>query len=639
MLLERLSYLEDFPLNITVAQVENDPIHYHPDIEFIYVLQGKVQLKNGYYVYDLKEGDIFTNAGNEVHSIKGISDDNVVAQIQVSTKDFSQYFPRLSSACYRTYSKKPHDKRHQILKDLMLQLLATYEKKGFNYKSECLYIAIEVIKHLDKNFNLFTFEKGMVVGFDRGNQVTVDRISRISTYIYQNYKNNISLNDLSEMEFLSSFYLSHLIKDYTGMNFREFLSFARVEMSEIPLLESNKKISQVAREVGFSATSYYNKYFKKWFGHSPETHRKMYKDEVKSDLNPAVMNELPQTKAIALVRQAQSDYNSKHKSKSMVTSLNMDVDVDAKSKPSMSINKDLHLILTLDDYDTLGGYILEALKGLHPKLIHICKEQGKTAKLHRLQKILAENGFKSQLTALDDLRKKCKVFDSRSYAYDSIAYPIYLMKNMLENPDDRTIIAPLRDQYFDSEGLLEDERSMLKGMPSLITSKGIKKPSYFAYTALSRIKGDVISMGNYHAVIKHNSSNNSETGKKKAISFTILVCNYNEALNSICTKDADPQEVKNSVNGFLDELNLNMSLIIPTGLYHLVKYNLTKENNLFAHLSALDFKDEGLFPFTDTNVFSGWPVPETYIEDVRTLLNINFYLKGANIQMATIIKQ
>ena len=42
-------------------------------------------------------------------------------------------------------------------------------------------------------------------------------------------------------------------------------------MSEIPLLETDCKISAIARDAGFSTTSYYNKSFVNWFGHTSQT--------------------------------------------------------------------------------------------------------------------------------------------------------------------------------------------------------------------------------------------------------------------------------------------------------------------------------------------------------------------------------
>ena len=94
MLLEKIPYDDDFPMNITICHIEQDHIHYHVDIEFVYVLKGSVRLKNGCCVYQLREGDIFTNSGHEVHGIftEG-TEENVVALIQISNRFFFTIFP------------------------------------------------------------------------------------------------------------------------------------------------------------------------------------------------------------------------------------------------------------------------------------------------------------------------------------------------------------------------------------------------------------------------------------------------------------------------------------------------------------------------------------------------------------------
>ena len=70
---------------------------------------------------------------------------------------------------------------------------------------------IDVIKYLNQYFNLFAFENQVVVNFKNNNPVIVERISHIINYVYENYANRITLEELSEREHLSSFYLSHLI--------------------------------------------------------------------------------------------------------------------------------------------------------------------------------------------------------------------------------------------------------------------------------------------------------------------------------------------------------------------------------------------------------------------------------------------
>ena len=253
MLFEKLTYQDDFPINVAIASLEEYPIHYHQDIEFLYVLKGSVSLKNGSCIYTLQEGDIFVNAGHEIHGMKATDEENVVAIIQISTRYFSQYFPSLGAACYRTYSKKAANARLDNLREMLLQIILQYNIKSFNYKNDCIRLMKDVINCLDKYFNLFAFEEEMPINVESVDQIAIDRISRIINYIYQNYAEKIRLEELSAMEHLSMFYVSHIIKNCTGKNFREFLCFARVERSEVLLLDTNKKISQIAKDYGKSA--------------------------------------------------------------------------------------------------------------------------------------------------------------------------------------------------------------------------------------------------------------------------------------------------------------------------------------------------------------------------------------------------
>ena len=285
MLYEKLTYQDDFPINITIASIDEYPLHYHKDIEFVYVLSGEVKLKNGYCFYNLTEGDVFTNAGHEVHYLTSEGKENVCALIQISTKYFSKHFPNLREACYRTYTNKDVDRRHAHLREMLSHLVSEYCEKNFDYKKRCTDLVCDIISFMDKYFNLFAFdEDDVVVNFEGANQISIERISRIITYIYQHYQEKLTLEDLSNIEHLSTFYISHIIKNCTGMNFREFLCFARVEWSEIQLLDTNKKVSQIARDVGFSTTAYYEKYFEKWFKNTPLEHRKLFAPKVLSEL-------------------------------------------------------------------------------------------------------------------------------------------------------------------------------------------------------------------------------------------------------------------------------------------------------------------------------------------------------------------
>ena len=148
MLFEKTIYPDDFPLNIQIIQVDEIPFHYHQDVELVYVLKGEIRLKNGYYNYLLKEGDIFTNSGHEVHGLRATDSDNVIAVIQISNRFFTQYFPQLPKACFRTYVNDDRYARLEDLRGMLLHILLDYTRRSFNYKSTCIYQMIDVIKYL-----------------------------------------------------------------------------------------------------------------------------------------------------------------------------------------------------------------------------------------------------------------------------------------------------------------------------------------------------------------------------------------------------------------------------------------------------------------------------------------------------------
>ena len=90
MLKEKNIYKEDLPVNVVVARLEEYPIHFHDDMEVVYVLEGSVGLKNGYYNYVLKQGDIFILNDREIHSFTKTSEDNMVMMMQLNLDYFSK---------------------------------------------------------------------------------------------------------------------------------------------------------------------------------------------------------------------------------------------------------------------------------------------------------------------------------------------------------------------------------------------------------------------------------------------------------------------------------------------------------------------------------------------------------------------
>lgn len=283
MLKENLIYKENLPINCIVMNLEDYPIHFHNDLEVVYVLKGNVRLKNGYYNYEMKEGDIYILNNREIHSYYNMGGPNAVLILQVSLSYYSRYYETLKNNFFITDMGDAQDESIEELQELLARIALENMNAQDGYEKRVIGLTHNLINCLFANFQYFAMEDGKFVNETKkkGNKVLAGRLNRITEYMYENYNRRLTLSEIAEREHLSIYYLSHFIKEATGLSFQEFLSFIRVEESEKLLLGSDKKIGEVSVESGFSAVRYYIKYFTKWFGMHPAEYRKEYKGLVK----------------------------------------------------------------------------------------------------------------------------------------------------------------------------------------------------------------------------------------------------------------------------------------------------------------------------------------------------------------------
>jgi AraC-like DNA-binding protein len=92
-------------------------------------------------------------------------------------------------------------------------------------------------------------------------------------FIEEHSAEELSLSKLAKAVNTSSNHLSEKFKQVTGVNFVEYVARARFEKARDLLLNSNRRISEIAFAVGFQSLSQFNRVFKKLSGKSPTEHR------------------------------------------------------------------------------------------------------------------------------------------------------------------------------------------------------------------------------------------------------------------------------------------------------------------------------------------------------------------------------
>ena len=95
----------------------------------------------------------------------------------------------------------------------------------------------------------------------------VSIIEKAKSYIRDNYKKDISLDEVSREVDISPYYFSKLFKQETGGNFIEYLTEIRLRK------DSGLSIKEICAESGYSDPNYFSRIFKKYEGVTPSEFR------------------------------------------------------------------------------------------------------------------------------------------------------------------------------------------------------------------------------------------------------------------------------------------------------------------------------------------------------------------------------
>lgn len=101
-------------------------------------------------------------------------------------------------------------------------------------------------------------------------------ILEISNYIEQNIHKRITLAMLAQNINMSENYISRLFKSETGMNIIHFINQKKMDRAKYLLETPHIPIQNIAMNLGFDETSYFNKLFHKFYNISPTEYRKIY---------------------------------------------------------------------------------------------------------------------------------------------------------------------------------------------------------------------------------------------------------------------------------------------------------------------------------------------------------------------------
>lgn len=243
-------------------------MHVHKNlVEVLLVYEG-----NGIYTiehnkYIAKKGDlIFYNSG-VVHDEFGGHGDNL-----------STYCLGISNL------KLVHLEKDKIIAENYCPVINCYD-----YFEEILSI-LEIIQHnIDTNSaNVAEYSdflmQALIVKFctiieQNGNFKQIKEPSlatKVKIYIDKNYNENISLQTIAVAVNANQYYLSHIFKGETGFSPMQYVTRRRIGEAQNLLINTKLSITEIAANVGYNNSNYFQNVFRKMVGFTPGDYRKRW---------------------------------------------------------------------------------------------------------------------------------------------------------------------------------------------------------------------------------------------------------------------------------------------------------------------------------------------------------------------------
>lgn len=238
--------------------------HYHSSYELYILEQGYHNMLINDSIFDIGMFDVVLYKPNTFH--KSLQNQGCARTcIYFSDRFLNQHFTTKSISsllsCFDNSIISLNKETFPKFKNLMLSL----EKENVTDPNNRIFIYLaDILNILNDNKNNPKSENFTS---------QYKNFAPILSYINQNYNKINNIEEISDVFFISKFYLCHLFKEVTGLTMIQYLNKIKIQNACNMLVNTNQSISQISMECGFNSSMYFCKTFKQELKVTPREFR------------------------------------------------------------------------------------------------------------------------------------------------------------------------------------------------------------------------------------------------------------------------------------------------------------------------------------------------------------------------------
>ena len=269
-----------FPYNTYLCSIPLDfsgvPLHWHDEMEIIYVKKGSGQVTVDFSEYHVSAPCIVLILPGQLHSIEQYKDDSMeyeniifsLSMLMLGNIDYAKddfitplilgklTVPTLFTPVYPYYEDviAPIDACDEICKTMPQGYQLYIKSKLYEF----FYILDNRCRNLSRPIK---------------SRKTLDKMKLVLKHVENNYAEKISVSDIAQIAGFSESHFMKFFKQHLHTTFTSYLNSYRLTIAARLLLTEDDSILSISERTGFNNLSYFNRLFKKEYQMSPREYR------------------------------------------------------------------------------------------------------------------------------------------------------------------------------------------------------------------------------------------------------------------------------------------------------------------------------------------------------------------------------
>lgn len=282
-----LQHNHTFNIRHDVVPYFYNKLHFHPEIELIYIIEGDGRQFIGENVFHFKKGDMMLVGANVPHLWRADErffkkDATLTMQAYVlhflpdCLGDFFLNLPENKDIYDLIFHQAPlsvriKDTCKEKVVHCMQSLLTASESRR-------IILLLEILSTITTEKDATRTICNHPVLFDKAKRDEGDKMNQIYQYILNNFHHEITLNQMAKIAHMTPNAFCRYFKSRIKKTFSGFLMEVRIGHAAKLLAETNKSVADICFESGFNNFSNFNRHFKLITHKTPLHHRKYYQD-------------------------------------------------------------------------------------------------------------------------------------------------------------------------------------------------------------------------------------------------------------------------------------------------------------------------------------------------------------------------